>query len=75
MISIKVEAAPGQDIESAARQSVELATRLGIEVHFNFNGTTCVAQPRSDYRQMVNEFNELRGDKRIYSFAFARTIP
>lgn len=72
MLTIKAEAQPGQDIESAARDAVDLATRTGCMVDMKFNGVLCVAFPLGDPRQMVKEFHEALSSKREHRMAFAR---
>lgn len=72
MLTIKAEAQPGQDIESAARDAVELATRTGCMVDVKFNEVLCVAMPMGDPRQLVKEYHEALRDRRQHKMAFAR---
>jgi hypothetical protein len=72
VLTIRAEAQPGQDIKSAARDAVELATRTGCMVDLKFNDVLCVAMPLGDPRQMVKEFHEALESKRQHRMAFAR---
>ena len=72
MLTIEATAQPGQDIESAARDAVELATRTGCLVDMRFNEILCVAFPLGDPRQLVKEFHEALASKRQHKMAFAR---
>lgn len=72
-MSIKVEMEPGATIENAAEQSCALATKLGCDIDFNFNGVHCVAQPNGDPKEMIGMFFLVLSSATSHKFAFAHS--
>ena len=72
-MSMKVELLVGTSIENASIEACRVATHLGINVSFDFNGMKCIAQPNSLYVDLINSYHEeLELDKR-YRIATSRS--
>lgn len=67
--SITIEFQPGDDIESAFKESVRIAKLLNINVNFNFNGVKCSCRPNSDYNKGPESYFEALKQVK-YKFAF-----
>ncbi len=70
---VVVEIPVGTSIEVAALDAVELATFLGTDVKFEFNGVSCWARPGGDGDKLVTEYHQeiSRSGKYLMRMAFS----
>jgi hypothetical protein len=61
-LSITVEVLPGTDVTVAAREAIDLANRLGVTVHYDFNGVLCIAAPGDDHESLAEQCMSMVGE-------------
>ena len=71
-ISMQVEAHPGQDITEASSQAINVANHLGINVQFDFNGVTCIANPGSRSKALAESYHRELARGGDFQIAFDR---
>jgi hypothetical protein len=71
-ISLDVECRPGSSIGDCFKEGIELSQRIGIDVHFKFNGVTCFAVADGDIDYGCEQWNEAMSSNRQYKFAHSR---
>ena len=72
---VTVKISGGTPIEHACNEACALATRIGIWVHFEFNGVSCNAAPHSDPTELAISQQRIQDSKTRYPMAFAHPIP
>ena len=72
-LQLKVEISPGTDIQEASREACKLATLIGVDVDFDFNGCLCIAQPNAKAEDLIGEYYLSLNSGRDYRMAFARS--
>lgn len=64
--SLAIEIYPGADIRAASVHACVIASKLGIDIEFDFNGVRCLASPGGDpvvlaENQQAEQCRESRG--------------
>jgi hypothetical protein len=73
IMTIKAEFLVGTDITIASKKACQVATHLDVNIEFRFNDACCIAQPNSDYNQLVKDYREALTNKNIkLAIAFSR---
>ena len=72
-LHINAEFYGGTSIETAAREIIRLATRIGVSVHAPFNGVTLRARPGDNAKELVASWNEEMKSDLPYRIASDRT--
>lgn len=62
----------GGHIDDAAAEACALATRIGINVSFTFNGVECFAEPGSAASDLLALWNEAFNSKKAYRYRIDR---
>ncbi|HEX6171371.1 MAG TPA: hypothetical protein VFZ33_16905 [Chitinophagaceae bacterium] len=58
MLTIKVEAQPGSEIEQTFQQAIELSKKLDCWIDFNFNGVHCMANPNGNPKTGAENYHK-----------------
>lgn len=56
----------GTKITNVAKEACELADRLGLTIHIEFNGVTCIIKPGSNYLELVGKWYIELGSNKQY---------
>lgn len=72
-LSLSVKVSGGTPIEEACGEACALATRVGVWVHFKFNGVDCNAAPHSDPAELAITQQRVQDSKTRYPMAFAHS--
>ena len=73
MLSLKVEATAGTEIDQACRQIQDLADRLVLNIELTFNDVTCIAVPGGSASLLAERQQEQQADTvGKYKFASSR---
>ena len=73
VLSISTKVTAGCPIDEATAEVCALATKLGIWVHFEFNGVDCNAAPHSDPKELAISQQRAQDSNTRYPMAFAHT--
>lgn len=73
MLTIRVEGLAGDSIDRVCAEMCALATRIGISVETNFNGTLLLAEPNSDPSDLLAAWEVERGQDSRFALAIARS--
>jgi sugar/nucleoside kinase (ribokinase family) len=58
MLTIKVEASPGSEIEETFEEAIGIAKKLNCRVKFDFNGVKCIASPKGNAQRGADRYSE-----------------
>lgn len=73
VLSITTKVTAGCPIDEATAEACALATKLGIWVHFEFNGVDCNAAPHSDPKELGISQQRSQDSNTRYPMAYAHT--
>lgn len=71
-LCLEIEAMPGAEIGSTAKQAQRIADMLGAMVKFRFNGVTCIAYPGGDAAVLSQRQQDSQTSKREHKWANSR---
>lgn len=66
---LEVKVMGGENIDHVAVEACALANRIGCDVHFTFNGVTCMALQQGDPAVLVENWKDAFGSKSQYPMA------
>ncbi len=58
LLSLTIDVACGMRIEDACKETIKLASRIGITIKFEFNGKTFLVFPYTDLDSLLSSYTD-----------------